>query len=69
MNLSYDDNATLKLIMRSPDKGDGWRSVSSACWPLIESFDSKELLEAKKNEDGSGIVKLSDRGAVLADYL
>lgn len=69
MQLADKDRDVLKLIMRSPDRGEGWRSVSNACWPLVESFVSDELLESKKNEDGTGMVRLSDRGSVLCDYL
>lgn len=69
MQITNQENATLKLIMRSPDKGKGWRNVSSTCWPLVEKFTKPELIETVKNEDGGGMVRLSDRGSVLADYL
>jgi len=35
----------LRLILRSPDRGDGWRSVSSVVWPLVESFTQPDLIE------------------------
>lgn len=69
MPLSQNDNSFLRLLMRSPDKGEGWRAVSETCRPLIDSFAHQELLEKKTNEDGFLMVRLSDRGAVLVDYL
>ena len=35
---------TLQLIARSPDCGEGWRSVSETCWPLVATM-PPELLE------------------------
>jgi hypothetical protein len=43
--LNPKDAGFIRLLMRSPDRGDGWRSVSSVCWPLVEEFTAKELLE------------------------
>lgn len=43
--LSQHDKDFLRLLMRSPDRGEGWRSVSERCWPLVEAFGTPELLE------------------------
>lgn len=59
----------IRLIQRSPDAGDGWRAVSAVLWQLVDRFERKELIEAVKNEDGTGVIRLSERGAILADYL
>jgi hypothetical protein len=69
MPLTDNENSFLRLLMRSPDRGDGWREVSRTCRPLVDSFAHQELIEKKTNEDGSGMVRLSDRGSVLVDYL
>ena len=69
MKITDKEINTIRLIMRSPDLGLGWRNVSSACWPLVDGFTKPELIETKKNSDGGGTVRLSERGAVLSDYL
>jgi hypothetical protein len=58
----------LRLILRSPDRGDGWRSVSSVVWPLVESFTQPDLIEIEPSADG-GRVRLSPRGAIVIDYI
>ena len=43
--LTDHDRDFLRLLARSPDRGDGWRYISDACWLLVEQFEAKELLE------------------------
>ena len=43
--LNTQDRDFLKLLARSPDRGDGWRNVSKLCWQLVEAFGTPELLE------------------------
>ncbi len=65
MEIKKNEKSFLKLLLRSPDEGDGWRKVSSMVWPLVESFGPKELIETKD----SNMVRLSERGLVLVDYM
>lgn len=67
--LSDNDLSFIRLIQRSDDRGDGWRSVSSLLWKLVDGFPHKELIEAERHEDGTGRVRLSDKGNTVAEYL
>lgn len=61
--LSIQDKDFLRLLGRSPDRGDGWRSVSQVCWSLVEQFGQKELLEI---DQSNMRVRLTEAGnAVL----
>lgn len=63
--ISTQDRNTLKLIERSPDRGDGWRSVSKTCWPLIEAFAERDLLEI----DHQGMrVRFSEAGQAVVMF-
>jgi len=65
MKLTDRENEFLKLLLRSPDIGEGWRNVSQTVWPLVDAFQHKDLIETK---DGNK-VRLSERGLVLVDYV
>lgn len=65
MKMGENDKGFLRLILRSPDKGDGWRSVSATLWPLVSAFKHQELLETKDDN----MVRLSDRGLTIIDYI
>lgn len=56
----------IRLILRSPDIGDGWRQVSSAVWPLVTKAENRELLDI--NEETLR-VRLNDEGRVVARYI
>ena len=58
--------STLDLISRSPDRGDGWRSVSGACWPLLENMPG-ELIELEPGEVG-GRARMTDAGRTVLAY-
>ena len=58
--------STLGLIMRSPDRGDGWRSVSGACWPLLEDMPG-ELIELEPSEVG-GRARMTEAGRTVLLY-
>lgn len=66
MNISDKGISFLKLVMRSPDIGDGWRNVSQTLWPLVASFENKELIDIDYEYSR---IKLSDRGQVVCDYI
>jgi hypothetical protein len=55
------DKQFLKLLARSPDSGDGWRSISEQLLPLCESAVEAmpELLEFEKD---SRRVRLTVKG-------
>jgi hypothetical protein len=64
--ITDNNRSFLKLLLRSPDIGDGWRKVSDVVWTLVDQFDKPELLE--KDSEGKR-VRLSPNGQVVADYL
>jgi hypothetical protein len=60
----------IALIARSPDRGEGWRSVSAPLFPLYSYFIDPSLIECEKSEDGGGgRVRLSPKGEIVAPYL
>lgn len=61
---SYDKDV-LKLIARSPDRGDGWRSVSEVCWTLLERFGTPDLIELDRPGNR---VRLTDEGEAVVMY-
>lgn len=59
--------AFIRLIERSDDLGDGWRSVSKAVWPLVQkTVLPGELLEI---DTENRRVRLSDKGEVVSKYV
>jgi hypothetical protein len=64
--ISFNDKATIRLLARSPDCGDGWRTVSEECWILIEHIVCKELFEV--DEIGKR-VRMSPEGLIVLKYL
>jgi uncharacterized protein (DUF736 family) len=59
----------IKLILRSPDVGDGWRNVSNVLRKVVtagiaefpELYETREMAELQ--------VRLSERGNIVKDYL
>lgn len=66
--LTDRETGFLRLLLRSPDQGEGWRKVSPVVWPLVEQFTRQEVIETEAAPDG-GRVRLSERGRVLVDYI
>lgn len=64
--LSPSDKDFIRLILRSPDRGEGWRSVSKVCWPLVTGFSKPELIDV--DQMGS-CVRLTPEGEIVATYL
>jgi hypothetical protein len=54
----------LELIQRSPDRGNGWRSVSKTCWPLVEDMPS-ELVELDSAEHR---IRMTERGQAVLQF-
>ncbi len=65
MNIAPKDLGFLKLLLRSPDVGDGWRNVSATVWPLVAGFSHPELIRVRNGNQ----VKLSERGLTVVDYI
>ena len=63
--LSTKDRDFIRLLLRSPDNGDGWRIVSGPCWQFVEEFGSHDLIEADKLKMR---VRLTADGLVVAKY-
>jgi hypothetical protein len=64
--MTQQDRDFLTVLARSPDRGDGWRSVSKTCWQLVEDFAVKELIEVDQpnmrirlTSDGIAVVKFA----------
>jgi hypothetical protein len=60
------DKQFLRLLLRSPDHGDGWRMVSDVCWQLVEDFQSPELIEIDKIGKR---IRLTENGKLVASYI
>lgn len=69
MKMDDKEIGFLRLLMRSPDIGDGWRKVSSVVWPLVDGFKRPELIESEGSRENGGRVRLSERGAVVVYYV
>ncbi len=60
----------MRLIQRSPDRGEGWRSVSGALRTVVtRTAEQHPDLYETEERDGGFFVRLSERGQVLADYV
>lgn len=59
----------IKLILRSPDVGDGWRNVSSVLRKTVLAGIA-EFPELYETRELAGLqVRLSERGNIVKDYL
>lgn len=69
LRLSNQQLGFMRLLLRSPDLGDGWRSVSPQQVALLDDCvgDNPELYEVER--DNCVRVRLSADGRVLARYL
>jgi hypothetical protein len=65
MNTAQKD--FLHLISRSPDRGEGWRSISHALLPLCKAM-AEALPSLLEFEEGSNRIRLTEmgEGALLA---
>jgi hypothetical protein len=67
--ISIDSRQFLRLLLRSPDLGDGWRRVSKMVWPLVEEFTEQDLIEKLESDEGGGNVRLSQKGQAVIEYV
>ena len=67
--LNYTEKNLIPLLARSPDIGDGWRKVSPVLFKHFSSRITPELFEFEQMEDGGGIMRLTERGKIVADYI
>ena len=59
----------IRLILRSPDVGDGWRNVSDVLRKTVLSGIT-EFPELYETREMTGLqVRLSERGNIVKDYL
>jgi hypothetical protein len=68
--LTDRETGFIQLILRSPDRGEGWRTVSAAVWPLVVklTYSRPELIEVDPGESG-GRVRLTAQGKTISNYL
>lgn len=67
--LDEKHNPFIRLILRSPDVGDGWRNVSQVLRKTVLAGIS-EFPELYETRELAGLqVRLSERGNVVKDYL
>ena len=64
--LTDNNRSFLKLLLRSPDVGDGWRNVSEVVWPLVTGFDKEKLIETDSENKR---VRLTPEGLIVVEYL
>lgn len=68
--LSPEQVRLLRLIERSPDAGEGWRSVSPVLWPHIHLANlPSELVETEDRHDGGGRIRLTEKGDAVMRYV
>lgn len=68
MSLTKNQTEILRLIKRSKSDEDGWYRVSGMIWPLVKSALPADLADTKPLESG-GLIRFTDRGQAVADYL
>jgi preprotein translocase subunit SecA len=59
------DKDMIRLLQRSTDRGDGWRTVSPTLWKLFDTVD-KDLFEL---DEENRKVRLTETGLTLAMYI
>ena len=63
--LTFDQRSLMKLILRSPDLGDGWRQCSDLLWPHVrrvydqipELFEVNDLQQIRISPEGTIALK------------
>lgn len=68
MKLSDRQKSFLQLISRSPDRGDGWRSVGRVLWDHVVGWasDMPELIEVDKDTYS---LRFTPEGKIVVRYL
>lgn len=66
MKLTDSQGTFIRLLQRSPDRGEGWRSVSQTLWKIVEGFGAPDLLEV---DAANRRCRLTDKGLAVAEYL
>ena len=65
MKLTAAQKDTLQLLMRSPDRGDGWRSCSGIVFEKLILPMPDELVE---KDMVNKFVRLTDEGSTLVEW-
>ena len=64
--LTDPDKTFMALVRRSPDRGEGWRSVSDTLCPMVEQLARPELFEIDAEAKR---VRFSEEGTIVAAWL
>lgn len=67
--LKQAEKDLLRLVERSPDAGDGWRTVSPLLWSAVHKNSRPELLELEPHSGGGGRVRFTPRAKIALDYI
>lgn len=68
MDLSDSVKHAMRLCRKDQDAS-GWCKASKPVMQHIIPLVPEDLMDRETNQDGSGQVRLTDRGNVIADYL
>ncbi len=68
-SLSRIEKDLLLLIRRSPDIGEGWCRVAPVLWKHVMTHSRPELVEREQDPAGGGRVRLTERAAIVLEYL
>ena len=63
--LSQQEKELIRVIVRSPDRGEGWRQCSPTPWKWIRAVEAPELLEF---DDENLRVRLTAAGEAFVKY-
>mgnify|MGYP006060201355 FL=1 len=70
MKLEQQERDFMRLVLRSPDTGDGWRNVAKVLVPVCEKEVAKrpELYEFNPSAAPARI-RLTERGNTIVEYV
>lgn len=63
--MTQEQKALLRLILRSPDNGDGWRKVSAMLWPHVVEYRHPVLTEI---DEENRFIRLTPEGETVLRY-
>ncbi len=64
-DLTQPQKDLLRLILRSPDLGEGWRQVSQTLWKSVTHYRHPDLTEIDEEKRR---IRLTPDGAVVVKY-
>ena len=66
--LKMQDRHMMHLAIRDADP-DGWAKVSAPVMRVIHGEFDDALVEFRRNEDGSGAMRVTDLGKIVLEYV